>query len=131
MSWVMEIIFLSFVNFPWAFWRALAFPLHGECSLTLLVSQFRESEILIQVGYGRGKPDLSFGASWRVFFLDGRLLQFVTHLSSHYLNSHFHISMFFYEGALVWMVVAPHWVPLIPNNGLMIHGSIIYIPYYL
>ena len=33
--------FLSFENFPLAFWKALAYPLHSECSLSLLVSQFR------------------------------------------------------------------------------------------
>ena len=45
-------VFLSFDNWPLSFWKALACPLHGECSLTLLVSQFQESEILIQVGVG-------------------------------------------------------------------------------
>ena len=45
-----------FIIFEFAFgiWRALACPLHGECTLTLLVRQFRESEIIIQVGHGRG-----------------------------------------------------------------------------
>ena len=36
-------------EFSFGIWRALAFPLHGESTLTLSVSQFRESEILIQV----------------------------------------------------------------------------------
>ena len=41
-------------EFAFGIWRALACPLHGECTLTLLVCQFQESEILIQVGNGRG-----------------------------------------------------------------------------
>ena len=36
-------VFLSFDNFPLAFWKALACPLDGECSLSLLVSQFQGS----------------------------------------------------------------------------------------
>ena len=39
-------------------WRALACPLHDECTLTLIVIQFRVSDILIQVGHGRGHSDL-------------------------------------------------------------------------
>ena len=58
-----------------------------------------------------------------------RLLLFVTHLSSHSLKFHFHVSMFFHEGALVWMVVAPHWVQLITKNGWMIPGSVIFPSY--
>ena len=50
-------------EFSFGIWRALACPLHGECTLTLLESQFRESEILIQVGHGRCHSELSFGAS--------------------------------------------------------------------
>ena len=55
-------------EFSFGILRALSCPLHGECTLTLLVSQFRESEILIQVGHGRGHSDLSFGASESVLF---------------------------------------------------------------
>ena len=62
---------LIICEFFFGSWKALACPLHGECSLTLLVSQFRESEILIQVGYGRGHSDLSFGASWSVLLQIG------------------------------------------------------------
>ena len=51
---------LSFDHFPFEFWKSLACPLHCECSLALLVSQFWESEILIQVGHGRGHSELSF-----------------------------------------------------------------------
>ena len=36
----MRMYFLSFDNFPLEFWKALACPLHGKCSLSLLVSQF-------------------------------------------------------------------------------------------
>ena len=54
--------FLSFDTFPLAFWKAIACPLHGECSLTLLVSQFQESEIIIQVGHGRGHIEIQFGS---------------------------------------------------------------------
>ena len=92
---------LSFDNLFLAFWKALACPLHGECSLTLLVSQFRESEILIKVGCQRGHPELSFGASWSVFTEYRRLLLFMTHLSSHSLNPHFNISIFIYVNTLV------------------------------
>ena len=45
-------------EFSFGIWRALACPLCGECTLTLLVSQFQESEILIQVSHGRGHSDL-------------------------------------------------------------------------
>ena len=45
-------------EFSFGIWRALACSLHDECTLTLLVSQSRESEILIQVVYGRGHHDL-------------------------------------------------------------------------
>ena len=55
-------------EFSFGIRRALACPLHGECTLTLLVSQFRESEILIQVVHGRGHSDLSLAASWSVLF---------------------------------------------------------------
>ena len=34
----------------WHFWRSFACPLHGECTLTLLVNQFRGSWIPFQVG---------------------------------------------------------------------------------
>ena len=44
---------LIICDFVFGIWRAIACPLHGECTLTLLVSQFLESEILIQVGHGR------------------------------------------------------------------------------
>ena len=37
--------FGSFVNWTMAFWRAFACPLHGECSLSLLVNLFRGSWI--------------------------------------------------------------------------------------
>ena len=39
-------------EFSFGIRRALACPLHGECTLTLLVNQFRESEIHIQVFHG-------------------------------------------------------------------------------
>ena len=48
-KWIFIICEFSFGN-----WRAISCPLHGECTLTLLVSQFQDSEILIQVGHGRG-----------------------------------------------------------------------------
>ena len=54
-------IFIIF-EFAFAIWRALACPLHNECTLTLLVSQFRESEIVTQVVYWRCHPDVSFGS---------------------------------------------------------------------
>ena len=41
-------------EFSFGIWRALMCPLHGECTFTLLVSQFRESEILTRDGHGRG-----------------------------------------------------------------------------
>ena len=65
------------------------------------------------------------------FFAYRRLLPFVTHLSSHSLNFHFHISMFFYEGTLVWMAVAPHWVQLMPKIWCMMYVSIISCPHVL
>ena len=43
---------LIICEFSFGIWRAIACPLHSE--LTLLVSQFRESEFIIQVGHGRG-----------------------------------------------------------------------------
>ena len=52
---------LIICEFSFGIWRALTCPLHGECTLSLLVSQFQESEIIIQVGYGRVHSDLSFG----------------------------------------------------------------------
>ena len=48
-KWILIICEFSFGN-----WRAISCPLHGECTLTLLVSQCRESEILIQFVHGRG-----------------------------------------------------------------------------
>ena len=45
-------------EFSFGIWRALACPLHGDCTLALLVSQFRESENLIQVGHGIGHSEL-------------------------------------------------------------------------
>ena len=57
---------LIICEFSFGILESLAFPLRGECSLTLLLSQFWESEIIIQVGYGRGHPDLSFGYWWNV-----------------------------------------------------------------
>ena len=57
-----------------------------------------------------------------------RLLLFVTHLSSHSFNPHFNISIFLYDGPIVWMVVVPHWVHLITHNGWMIYGFVICSP---
>ena len=62
---------LIICEFAFGIWRAIACPLHGECTLTLLVSQFRESEILIQVGHWRDHSDLSFGASESVLLQIG------------------------------------------------------------
>ena len=59
-------IFIS-CEFFFGIWRALACPLHGECTLTLLVSQFQESEILIKFGHGIFHSDLSLGYSWGFF----------------------------------------------------------------
>ena len=50
-------------EFSFRIWRELACPLHSECTLTLLVSQIQESDILMQVVHGRGHLYLSFGAS--------------------------------------------------------------------
>ena len=55
---------LIICEFSFGIWRAIAYPLHGKCTLTLLVIQFRESEILRQVGHGIGNSELQFGASW-------------------------------------------------------------------
>ena len=45
---------LIICEFSFGIWIAIACPLHSECTLNLLVRQFRESEIIIQVGHGRG-----------------------------------------------------------------------------
>ena len=50
-------------EFSFGIWREIACPLHGEYTLTPLMSQFRESEILIQVVHGRDHSNLEFGAS--------------------------------------------------------------------
>ena len=42
-KWIFIICEIAF-----GIWRALACPLHGECTLTLLVSNFGESEIMIR-----------------------------------------------------------------------------------
>ena len=97
--------FDHFENFPLAFWKALACPLHGECSLSLLVSQFQGSWIPIQIGCWRVHLDLSFVYEWSVSTTYKRLLLFMTHLSSYSLNPHFNISIFLYDGALVRMVL--------------------------
>ena len=44
----------------WHFWRDFACPLHSECTLTLLVNQFRGSWIPFQVGWWRGHLDISW-----------------------------------------------------------------------
>ena len=45
-------------EFSFGIWRALNCPSHTECTLTLLVSQFRQSEIIIQDVYGRSHPKI-------------------------------------------------------------------------
>ena len=52
---------LIICSFAFGIWRALACPLLDEFALTLLVSQFRESEIIIHVGCGRGNHEISCG----------------------------------------------------------------------
>ena len=52
-----EYILIIF-NFLLVFWRSFACPLHTECSLSLLVNQFRGSWIPFQVGLWRGNSDL-------------------------------------------------------------------------
>ena len=44
---------LIICEFFFGIWREIVCPLHSECTLTLLVSQFRESEIIIQDIHGR------------------------------------------------------------------------------
>ena len=41
MSWGSRITFYHFLIGFWHFWRGFGCPLHGECTLTLLVNQFR------------------------------------------------------------------------------------------
>ena len=43
-------IFLSCFNWPLSFWRVFACPWHDECSLSLLMNQFRGSWNTFQVG---------------------------------------------------------------------------------
>ena len=92
---------MDFENLPLPFRKALACPLHDECPLSVLVSQFRGNWILIQIGCWRGHPDLSFGAEWSVVIADSRLIQFVIHLFPGSFISHLIIPMFPYDGALV------------------------------
>ena len=44
-----EHIFIIF-NWPLTFWTDFSCPLYGECSLSLLVNQFRGSWIHLKVG---------------------------------------------------------------------------------
>ena len=48
-------------EFSFGIWREIACHLHSECTLTMLVNQFRESEILIQVGHGN---EFELGGPW-------------------------------------------------------------------
>ena len=60
--------FWSFVNWPLAFWRAFACPLHGECSLSLLVNQFQGRWIPFQVGWWRVNSKISWEINEGVLF---------------------------------------------------------------
>ena len=51
--------FYYFVNWPLTFCRVFACPLHGECSLSVLVNQFRGSRVPFQVGLWRGDSKIS------------------------------------------------------------------------
>ena len=73
--------FLSFVNWPLALWRALASPLNGECSLSLLVNQFWESWIPFQVVDGE-EINTSHWILIKVFYIqfEGTYIQVLIYL---------------------------------------------------
>ena len=87
----------SFVNWSLAFWRAFASPLHGECSLFMLVNQFWGSWIPFQVGWWRGHSDLSWELNEGVLFVGWKSIQSNSHLSPHSL-----ITSSLFPYTLIW-----------------------------
>ena len=69
-----------FVNWPLAFWRDFACPLHDECSLSLLMNKFQGSWIPFQDGLWRGHLYFSLDINEIVLVLGWRTIQSNSHL---------------------------------------------------
>ena len=121
--------FLSFLIFPLEFWRDFACPLHSECSLSLLVNQFRGSWIPLQVGSLRGHSDISLDLKGG-FLVSGwspYSLRFHLSPTSRIPTSPFPILVC--DGALIRVVLALGWVYLMTNIGYILYGSLISCSY--
>ena len=82
---ILSYVYFWDFNLPLEFWRTLGCLLQGECTLTLLVNQFRGSWILFQVGWWRGHSDLSLELNEGVLVAGWRSIQSNSHLSPYSL----------------------------------------------
>ena len=99
--------FLSFFYFLLEFWRAFACPSHGECSLSLLMNQFRGSWIPLQVGWWRGNSYLSLDINEGFLVSVLRSINLNSHLSPYSLipSSPFPHTLMLMPHLLEWCLI--------------------------